>query len=814
MSEEKTFWGLIDEHKIEIPVIQREYAQGRQVKKINQLREEFVSDLLKAIDKKDHFGFVYGKIRDKNKKAEIEQEQKVLEEILKALDDFSDPFLEIPKQIKKRNESEDEKENLSSVFIPLDGQQRLTTIFLLHWFLIAIQESSDEKRSQLKKLKRFSYKTRKSSKEFCEFICDLDCENLREKPVDKLLTNNLDFRNIWLRDSTVQGMLVTLGEIEKQFKENDLDSEKEDMLNKLLEKNNISFDFLDLNELNQTDDIYVKMNARGKELSDFEHFKAWLQKYVSQKQINIGENIGEREWETKLDKDWLDLFWKKKESFSVDETIYNAFKQITLFQYIATSDNPDESLVALIRDKKYVSFSKFKKTEFFNEKTLKFLFNSLNKLSSSPIKTYNDYLDEIACKPFIDGHISDFFLKNNNDVPLPKRVFYYAFLLFIIDGDSNGDFDKENFKNWMRVCRNLVFNTYIQGPKNFIDAIKSLHDLSKHKKDIYKYFLQSKDEISFFNQRQIKQEIVKIKLIKKSNSGWLKKITEFENHEYFNADIGFILEFAEKDQEYDFDDFVWYGERAAKLFDHTIRTHKERLLQRALLAKGDYLPMVGRNHTFCTSNADSLRARRDNWQRVLNNSKLNDFLKQLIDENLKDKEAIITGLNTCISNAEKDDWKRFAINCPETIDYCKGGFIRFEDNENIKLLSTSRIYGKHAELRSYNFYHTDFKDLRSIEPFKKSKYWENRQSQYDFPCIRLDQWTVGKQDFKLEITFKESYYYVQFLEEDSNEINNATIQNYFKENKWKQEGSTFFNKFKNQNKLLENLQELLPDLKI
>ncbi|WPC12000.1 hypothetical protein LEQ04_02775 [Riemerella anatipestifer] len=53
---------------------------------------------------------------------------------------------------------------------PLDGQQRLTTLFLLYWF-IAIKENKLS--AELKKLlTKFNYETRTSSKEFCNDLID------------------------------------------------------------------------------------------------------------------------------------------------------------------------------------------------------------------------------------------------------------------------------------------------------------------------------------------------------------------------------------------------------------------------------------------------------------------------------------------------------------------------------------------------------------------------------------------------------------------------------------------------------------------
>ena len=56
-----------------------------------------------------------------------------------------------------------------------------------------------------------------------------------------------------------------LDEIQKRF------ADINDLWNKL---DKINFYFRDIEEMKLTDDIYIKMNSRGKPLTDFEHFRA------------------------------------------------------------------------------------------------------------------------------------------------------------------------------------------------------------------------------------------------------------------------------------------------------------------------------------------------------------------------------------------------------------------------------------------------------------------------------------------------------------------------------------------------------------
>ena len=65
MNDIYSFFKLISEYKIEIPVIQRDYAQGRQDSKAKDIRESIIKSIIEAVtNKRDKlfFDFVYGRI--------------------------------------------------------------------------------------------------------------------------------------------------------------------------------------------------------------------------------------------------------------------------------------------------------------------------------------------------------------------------------------------------------------------------------------------------------------------------------------------------------------------------------------------------------------------------------------------------------------------------------------------------------------------------------------------------------------------------------------------------------------------------------
>lgn len=114
---------LLKSYKVMVPQIQRDYAQGRESE--SELRKGFVTKIKQTIQENEpklNLDFIYGYTEKAGKDEEV--------------------------------------------FIPLDGQQRLTTLWLIHWFLAPRIEDiiSEEAKAYLSK---FTYETRVSSKRFC-----------------------------------------------------------------------------------------------------------------------------------------------------------------------------------------------------------------------------------------------------------------------------------------------------------------------------------------------------------------------------------------------------------------------------------------------------------------------------------------------------------------------------------------------------------------------------------------------------------------------------------------------------------------------
>ena len=139
-SDDSTSNAKID--RITMPMIQRDYAQGRKTHSgkngqliLNSTGQKFINEVFSTIihdatDKQLELDFVYGSII-----TEKEEKNGVTTDV--------------------------------TYFNPLDGQQRLTTLFLMYWFIAGVELNKDERNVLSSILKNFYYKTRTSSTVFC-----------------------------------------------------------------------------------------------------------------------------------------------------------------------------------------------------------------------------------------------------------------------------------------------------------------------------------------------------------------------------------------------------------------------------------------------------------------------------------------------------------------------------------------------------------------------------------------------------------------------------------------------------------------------
>ena len=663
------FWALMSEYKVEIPKIQRDYAQGRTDQKTNIIAEQFLTDIKAALEKDTELSldFVYGKIENGR-------------------------------------------------LIPIDGQQRLTTLFLLYWYF-AVKEHrlTDDVKTILSK---FTYETRLTSIDFCNGLVEHGneyadvTENLKSAIEDSAW-----YFASWKYDPTIVSMLNMTEKIHGTFK--DMQSLVfERLIKPAPDSIPITFYFLPMEDFKLTDELYIKMNARGKQLTDFENFKTIFSGYL--------ENMDDK---AKLDNEWLDIFWKLEKEHAEEEK---------------------SGLITDDVDKRYLAFFKNTASNFYAESCLEpDKTTNRTRLIDYPLFTEYDamYKNQTAVQETII--ILDSLVSYKDDKKIFKnfisdspsyydRVRFYALSRYFIWSNSDNKHAKtEIYKRWMRVTLNLINNTFIESPKDYKDAIDSMKALSAHIANIYEHIGALGNKISFFLSRQCDEERVKAQLILE-DSTWESVIIDAESHPYFDGQIGFILDYAKNQKgKYDKKAFKNYAAILSALFNEkAFQENDAFLFQRALLTKGNYLVQSGGNYSFCKFEP-GLRAKSDNWRRVFNDNKKTLFLKALLDD--LGNAAIQQGLERIIAESNTDDWRDLIIKNSAHIAYCEKKQIYTDDWKKMYLVSKTRMNSYHAELFSYNLYLTSFKDKNNdYPPFSSVRYYEPTSSREE-PCIALDE---------------------------------------------------------------------------
>ena len=694
-----SFWSLINKYSIEIPIIQRDYAQGRLDEKSSQIRTSFIKSLTSSIAQKEnlHLDFIYGSSKN------------------------------------------------DAPLVLLDGQQRITTLFLLHWYILHKLGRLDEYKETLQK---FSYKTRISSKEFCLAILN---NTIKTKSLSGLsfadgIKNQAWFFRSWEKDPTIKGMLVMLDAINSSM-EGFSSVDLEQMWHSLVQEDVIDFQFLNLDDFELTDELYIKMNARGKTLTNFENFKAWLIQNLESKEI---EPIN---WSIRLDLEWTDLFWSHKASgdYEIDTEYMQYFRGMSQFYYALSvedfelTDIQKDSLSELV-DSLHVPYSLYEEFQLFSPRNISKYFKILECLEGENIEVLKGILntkENSIFKKFIDT-------PNYWD----RTVFFAlcSFLWSVEEAPINYDDEiKENLRKWMRVWRNFIYNTTIDDPVAFVKAVTEINRLKESHSSIYSG-LANDLQVKFFSENQRKEEKIKAELIIK-DSAWENEIIKYEQHKYFYGQIGFLLGYAFIEDGYDLELFKRYAEKASTLFSKHLNS-SEFILERALLTKGNgnenYLICKGSNLCFCLPSAGTLRHREENWRRVFRDkgtNRGNQCFKALLDDNRP--------INHIIKDADKiADWRKYVITEPRLIQYCDQRLLRKENDQYIRLLGSSKLSHYHVELYTYFIY---FSLLTHQELFDNLDLkYEPVRSGSEYAHIAVRDWVYKKKTYSLQLYYDES----------------------------------------------------------
>ena len=611
IGKQDTFWNLINEYKIVVPKIQRDYVQGRENKTVEKNREEFVKELIGSLaeNKPMSLNFVYGTIQNSNE------------------------------------------------FIPIDGQQRLTTLFLLHLYVLAKKGDMDA----IGKLqKQFSYQTRYTTNRFFEELAK-DLPNLsKSDDFSQAIRASGWYVTPWDNDPNILSCIVILGLIHENYKQTiNGNDEKSKQIAELLIADNcpITFMWLQLpSSFGSDNQLYIRMNSRGKQLTDFENFKAELYEKVLKSEK--GDNDKTNNFKKNIDGDWYSLFWdaklcrdtsnknqdangKNKDEEDIEKratlidrllqhifhwTIVSSICNATGDLTSASKNDSKEFVKNLYSDlqpgceieKTYIQeyIELYQNREGFEnvftlndeerekrkEERIKAFFCNIVEDFACTLSFLSELKREKAEKifRFIINDIFQINYGNKNAITYTisqygPRVLLYAITRFAKEYEKGKNNKIDDFNSWYRVVLNLVSTQEIDSPEDFQAVIKAIDKCELAKKscdineiieswlnELCKVWKGDSKEKRAFRLAQVEEEILKIKMFK--NGDWESAIRnaektnfdqDYQKRDYFRGQIGFLLHMAgvemtsiAKLNSENLQNFKYYSEAVQCIFDY------------------------------------------------------------------------------------------------------------------------------------------------------------------------------------------------------------------------------------------------------
>lgn len=643
----------IREITIRIPKIQRDYAEGRETETIERKRRNLLNDIIDVVYgvRTDlSFDFVYG-------------------------------YLMSNGHIVTGNEWQNLQKCPNVAFEPLDGQQRLTTLFLLYWLLGRAADLRDKNSHSL-----FIYETRDTSEEFCHWLVKQDIQIITDwkQEVASIKKQNSQNQSKWetakdangIIDPIANRLLYPLAQIPSLFQYmQSLDSFKwewhddpnihsmitvlESTIGIINERglqytvgvansanlNNVTFMLLD-ELVCDGDQLFEKMNARGKALTSFEILKSSLEEEMEQQGLPTINPVLADDWRNAMDGQWIDYCWDNtnigdkpqlKTVKTVEEKLERLMIRMIGKSFFATNitgtqiaPSPDsKDFTALFAESvtksecanmvlsRYLEYARHERAVNGSFSALDFqsiytdIQNLLYQDTNAKWREASSMLPQITSsntRTLMEMFMDDKITHNT-------RVMVYAMFAYLrivsastIIADVSGT-EKANFIDWMRFMRN-VYNadnknsgldnfgdvqTAISAIDKWLDEYKNKYRANGKQDILHLIANHIKDNPHGQEQARLEEEAIKANLrINGSNgiaaSAWETSLFKAENNFYLWGQIIAPLSWSSNGTSYDKTSFDNYVNRLEQIFTCPICEDKpvDALLIQAMLCRQDY----------------------------------------------------------------------------------------------------------------------------------------------------------------------------------------------------------------------------------
>ena len=637
-----SFKSFLEQYHVVIPMVQRDYAQGRTTDDVTRVRNRFLdaikSYLVKSEDDNDvmKMDFIYGE-----------------------------------KELVWSTTTANKLEKI--IVTPLDGQQRLTTLYLLHWY--AAKKGVVEA-SNYEFLNNFTYDIRPSSRDFCSHLLQY-VPDWSLSFHDQLVDQNW-FMGEWLNDPTVIGMLVMLDSINDKF--GNIANLWEILTG---EKARIVFYFLPLSENGLSDELYIKMNSRGKKLTAFEHFKAEYED-LYEKDSDEARTVNH-----KFDVEWADTFFPYRNQ---DDIVDNEFMKyffyvshILCYEQGIKKSNDEFELIKLVYsdspnavanrnyledafDCWYRVMKDYGSIDNFFAKYLSGFTYEKGKVTT--FKSVYEYFDT---QNFFHACVKLY--QVNNNFSYSDFLFLYGIITYLINKDA---IKEDEFIDRLRTLRNLIWNSNSGEIRGDADYMK---DMLCEVKDLMLAGVINKELSHKFNGIQIDEEIEKKE---KKQEIDIENLHKFEDHPLiygYASGLGY--------------DNLGLVDTFVSLFDSTPEFVK---IHRAMLAIDNYMQTDSSRYYMGNHN-------RSTWSQLLHKSRnRNNFEKtmavlRMLLQRIKNGESLDIIINKYLSEKEEEqtfDWRYYFVKYPDMLRGADGELTWDDSNDYIcTTLNKHQFNGQH-----------------------------------------------------------------------------------------------------------------------
>lgn len=676
-------------------------------------------------------------------------------------------------------------------FIPIDGQQRLTTLWLLHLYVAA--------RLGIRLNTTIEYQTRDISGDFCKALSEnIASINFDGSKLSDEIKDACWFIGCWEESVTVKSILIGLDVIHRMVGAHQPELGVMWINMNAGEKSSVKFAFHNPQDLGK--DIYVKMNSRGKALTQFENLKAWLDDKLKRlcKEYKNYHSLAVKfynSWRIQIDNDWTDFFWRNRNiSTAFPEEIDDS--QLRLFYTIAyvvwaQKDPKSRSKMNLNKEGEFdaekvlsrmrnsmvdIPIYELNRLDVFNEEVFLFTSRTLSgliKLESVLNERLQANTEDEKCSKVYFWELPDSPLKftyqlllseKDDKITFPKMALAASLLYF-----ASEDIENEELLEWMRFSRNIVNNTRIE-TENIHNVLSAFKKWAKQlKRKGWDKFIKELQYHSGISKSQIDEE--------KAKSDWLKQHPEcadnlhrLENHRFFFGRISFLMTFI-KGQKIDNPTeessiFNSYAKLIFNIFDNdgpnrNLNGSNLRAgyrFHRAVLALSEYHGYgVSSNSNWILSNS------KEDWKKYLEDFAGDDdniyhnigFIRLLYK--LKDKDINeYSDVLKKIIYAHKDivsDWRKELISHHDLWDYMEAKNIRFLGNNKVFLLKGVTMGSRRrSEVRSRGLY-----SYLGKEVFGDGVDKDTPDNKISLNGWKMDFWDLYGSDRKNSCIFFEKY---------------------------------------------------------